>query len=359
MIFIVTVALVSQFVMADPLTFGQAALKLDVYETSKLKRDIDNLALQNAVTIQNDVQSSIDLMNDYNIRQSKPEALELKIIANTTLDKTRLGNQIKDMGYLIEENATFLGFRKLYLGAFSAQKTLELEQLKYANQQHIYSAEQVKHDKGMITSLQLKQSEQALIKAENAVKLAQIDFDGIYAKLNNMAHGEVILSAETAKVDAMQPIDYYLNFIDNRFEIKSLVIKNQIKALELPYYEEEYNFTNAQIVEDYDAIKDDIKLNELNIEQQRYAIKKELQQAYIDIEQATNQLSTLKQKLTDIHARYQQMQVLLDKGYISQAELNAFKVNIKQLDNAYQLASISFNTKRLAFTYATSVGPVY
>ncbi len=123
-----------QTTFAESVYLYEALPNLDIIVENKLKSEMDESDLKSAITIQRNTKQGLDLVELYQIAQTKKSLLRMKIGANTTVEKTKLGNKIKRLGYNLARNSTELAVQKLYLGTVSAKLNQELAQLKYDNQ---------------------------------------------------------------------------------------------------------------------------------------------------------------------------------------------------------------------------------
>ncbi len=347
-----------QGAFADATKFYLAVEGLDVYSVNKLKREVDQLELQTFVAQKSNLKSAKKLIKKYRLGQGIQEELETEMAIANMVEKAKLGNRIKDIGYQVEENATFLAARKLYLGALKAKLDLELAQLVYDNQLEVFNADKVKWQNGTISETDYLKATKQFDKVNNDLELAKIDYNKMYGKLRTLLNGDVELVSEPARLNPLAPLSYYNDLIDHRFEIQRPKLQAQIIDLDLPFYTKRFLAVPA-IKRQYEEMVVDKKSYQLDIEQKRYEIRKEIQQARLEIQQATLEVKTLATKLTDLRARLTQLEVLYDKGAISKQKLNDFKVTVKQLENGYYLKSCDLNNKRIALGMAISAGPAY
>ncbi len=352
------IALATQVTFADATKFYLAVEGLNVKTTNKLKREVDRMEVQSFITQKNDLEAAEKLIRKYNIGQSIEEELQFDIAIGTMVEKAKLGNRIKDIGYQVEENATFLAARKLYLGTLKAKLDLELAQLIYDNQLVVFNGDKVKWQSGTISETDYLKATKQFDQVANNLALAKIDYDEMYGKLSNLLNSDVEIVNEQPRLSKLAPLSYYQKSIDYRFEIERPRLQAKIIELELPYYSKRFLAVPA-IKRKYKEMLVDNEGYQLDIEQKRYQIKKEIQQARLEIQQDMLQIQSLQTKLTDVQARLMQLQDLYDKGVISQQTLNDFKITVKKLENGYYLKSCALNNKRIALGMAVSAGPAY
>ncbi len=358
LLILMIVALVTQGVFADATKFYLAVEGLNVKATNKLKREIDQLELQTFVVQKSDLKSVKKLIKKYRLGQGIQEELEMEMAIVNLVEKARLGNRIKEIGYQVEENATFLAARKLYLGTLKTKLDLELAQLIYDNQLAAFNADKVKWQNGTISETDYLKATKQFDKVTNDLELAKIDYNKMYGKLRTLLNGDVEVNSEPARLSPLAPLSYYNGLIDHRFEVQLPKLKAEIIDLDLPFYTKRFLAVPA-IKRQYDEMVVDRESYQLDIKQKRYEIKKEIQQARLEIQQAALKVEILATKLTDLRARLTQLEALYDKGIISKQKLNDFKVTVKQLENGYYLKSCDLNNKRIALGMAISAGPAY
>ncbi len=347
-----------QLSFGEALKFYRAADNMSVYQQTALKREIDVLSLQSIMAQQSDIKAGLRLINDYQLGQGIVEEFQTELALTTLLDKAKLANRIKQAGYKVEQNATLLAARQLYLAVLKAKLDTELAQLEYDNAQDIQAAEQIKRQHGIITELDYLRVVNQAAAAGNSLKLAQIEYDKTYGKLVNLLHGDVLIEVEQPRLSALPPVDYYLAQIDNRLEIQQPQLQTEIIDLDLPLYSKRF-LVVRDIRRDREALLLDRERQQLLLDEARHQIKKEVQAAYLSVEQMINEVASLTTKLADLRTRLDQMELLYRQGVVSQQKLNQFKITVKQLENGYYLKACALNTQRLALQMATSVGPAY
>ncbi len=347
-----------QFIVADSLPFYQAVDGLRVYQVNRLKREIDGLALNSAVAQQSDLKAARKLIKKYNLGQGIEEELEFNIAIANLVDKMRLANRIKDMGYAVEQNATFLAARRLYLATLKAKLDCELAQLQYDNRQAQLTGDVVKRDNGMISEIDFALSQSETEQAANDLALAKIEYDRLYGKLKQLLGNDVSIAVEQPRLSELASEDYYYSTIDNRFEIARAQIQIDIVDLDLPFYSDKY-LVVRNIRTKYGALLREKNSYQLEIERQQFLIKKEIQQAMLDVKQSISEIENLQIQLADLRSRLNQMETLYAQGLISRQMRDDFKVNLKRMENGYYLKCCQLNNQRIALGMAVSVGPAY
>ncbi len=357
---LLTVLLLSlQMVGAEALPFYLAVDQMDVYAENALSRQIDSAALQEAVTSQNDLKQLRGVMKRYNIKQSNNYQLKFDILQNTTLEKTEIGNQLKNYGYRIAENANFLGARKLYLGALSAKLDCELQQLKFDHHKRRFAQDEVRYQSGTISELDFLLAQQKFLLQQQALAAAELEREKMYEKLKAMLNCDVEVLPEQPRLTPLLDLQHYVALTKHRFDLIGPRLKIKMIDLELPYYDEPKYLRRSDILEDYEALSRDRRQFALELDQSGYAVKKEIENAYIDVKQTMLDLDTLDKKRTDVRLRWQQLQELYNQGMIAEDKLDEISEAYKKLDNGYQLMVVGLNNKRIALAMATSVGPAY
>ncbi|MCK8061243.1 MULTISPECIES: TolC family protein [unclassified Fusibacter] len=357
---IISCALItSQLAFAQPILLSTAIDSSDSFVENELQANLDKFAIQSAVSTQNNIENLLSMYKKYNIRMDNSEELNFVILANTTLDKTLIGNEIKAMGYRLAENATYLGARNLSLAVLSAKQSTDLALLKLETSEAKLEAAQKKYELGLITNLDLQEEVLSNRMLVNELKEAQTTYADLNAKLTDLAGAEVIVVREEPISADLQPLEYYSKLSENRFEIKQLQKTNELLALDLPYYQLENYLYSKNVKEDYNDLQRTIELNHLKIESSGYQIENEIRDAYFDLQSSRNSLIALKAQLDSLRTRYAQMQNNYNLGLISSIMLKEFSQNVMQLENGYYLAAYDYNTKRLRLNYAVSIGPAY
>ncbi len=358
LLMLVFLTLATQVAFADAVPFYKAVDGVNVKAVNKLKREVDRMELQSYIKQKNDLKALKKAIRKYKLGQNLESDLEMEIAIVNIVDKARRANRIKEIGYLVEENATFLGARQLYLGALKAKLDLELVQLIYDNQLAVFEGEKTKLSNGTISETDFLTANNHFSQVVNELSIAKINYDEMYGKLRNFLNNDVEIVVEQPRITPLAPLDYYEKSIDYRFEIEQPRLLTEIIDLDLPFYTKRFLVVPA-VKRKYKEMLVDKQGYQLDIERKRYQIKKEIQLALFDIQQDINAINTLSTKLADLRARLTQLQALYDKGVISQQKLADFKVDLKRLENGYYLKSCVINTKRIALGMAASVGPAY
>ncbi len=358
-IIIVIISFLLIFNCSFALSLGEALQKLPIIEENKLQKELDIRSLQGVIDAQYGASDFLKIDKRYGLGTSEHKRLEMKIAKETSLEKAKLGNKIKKMQYSLAENASVIGVRGLYTAALAAKGEYELSNLHYAvaKNNYVLAVKQLKN--GDITEYQYKEKQIELNQAANVEALARIDYESYKQKLSVLLGVDVEIAPEQPRLDPLQSLDYYKAGIGNQITVKAPELQNQIIELDFEFYEDRFLIQNEKIERAYDDLWREYKTNKLAIKAAKLAAEKDIEKAYFDVNNMYLQTKSLQDNLFALDQRLVQMEELYQAGLIAENKLNQLKIQHKQLENAYHLASFSLNTKRQALVMATSVGPSY
>lgn len=344
---------------ADTINLSQAIERLPIKAENKLQRQIDLMDMQLAVDVENGNRSYTELIKEYDLADSQESALQRKIASEISVEKTAIGNQMKDLQYNLEENVAQLKLRAAYVAALSAKMDTELKQLHLEAATRDYQLAEVQYQRGDITSADFEVKKIALNNAEIEKRLADVNYKKFREELNAMVGAEVLIAPEAAQTVDLADLDYYKSKAGNNIRVRIPQLKNEMIQLETPFYENRYLQKNPRIARANDDLWRDYDFNKLDVKAARLEIEQDIDRAYTDVSATILKVKNLETDLNASKDRLVQMEQLEKSGTISQKRVYDFKIEQKKLENAYLLSAFDLNSKRQALMYSISIGPLY
>jgi len=317
------------------------------------------LNLESARSAEISIESTRETFKKYGIDLEPEEALEFDLIQYTTYKRADLGVQLTAMGSQITKNAVELGMRELYLGTYSAKLSLAVQEQKLLIANKKLALEVQKQKKGVSTALAVKDLAQGVKLAKLERDKVQLQLTRLSRQLQQMAGQGVLLEAQKYAPDTLQIKDYYLAQMDNRMEVKSLKLQNDMDTLVLPYYEKDKRLTIQKNKTTYDQTVARIGQRNLQIKVAKLKLDQELERAIQDISGTVRQEVSLKAQLKLLENQMANVKTMVSKGLVPALQLEEMSVGQMELKNAIQLVQMQYNLKRIKLNYATSVGPAY
>ena len=270
-------------------------------------------------------------------------------------------------GKKVTVNALISGLRDLYIMLFNADSSLNIAKQKYNIALEVKTQNQIKLQQGLITPLDMRQSEYNLDKASGDMEAAKRSRENALRSFNiflgvpiDTGYSSVQAPNEdpVVKIDTVE--NYINNALNNRMEIVDLKRQSELKKLEASVLELFIqNAYPVHIREDYKNALTEVKNLDLNIEIKKLAIQKEIKDAYIDVLNAYKSVKTMKGTLETQKKALANMEQRYKLGYITKDVLEQYRVTISDLENKYKMALFSYNTKVMKLNNASGIGPAY
>lgn len=267
----------------------------------------------------------------------------------------------------ITANTLKTALRGVFLGVCSASADIELKQKQLDLAVKVNNQDKLKLKRGLITSLDMQESDYNLTKAQNGLNAAKRNYENAVRSFNEF----VGISAKTQYTDVIyeeklskqtwESVDYYIEqALNNRFDIVSLRKQLALKEQEKGITESSYVYKNSTTAQDeYETLLNDIEQLNMDIESTKLSITDEIRNAYVDVIKAGKNVNSLSNTLKLQQSNYSKMQARYKAGMISSNVLEQAEIGLMQVENGYKAALFDYNTRIMRFEYATGIGPGY
>ena len=268
---------------------------------------------------------------------------------------------------LITQNALRTSLRGIFLGLYSAQNDLQLKQKKLALTTEINKQDILKLEKGMITELDLEESNYNLLKAQKDVDSANRSYKNSVRSFNqfvglssNTGYTNIVYEETLARPELKPVEDYISKALENRFDIisirKQIALKEQDKKLTDTGSAYKVSTTDQDT---YERLLNDIEGLNIDLEEMKLSITDEIKNAYVDVASAGKGLDSMYNTVKLQRSNYEKMQARYKAGMISKNVLTQTELGLMQTENGYKAMVFDYNTKITRFNNATGIGPGY
>lgn len=264
-------------------------------------------------------------------------------------------------------NSMKIGLRGLYLGVYTADNDCKLKQKKNELAQTIYNQSKIKYERGMITSIELSQSEYDSLKAKAAYDAAKRNYENILRSLNSFigvkldtAYDQIIYE-EIFDETKLKDFDYYTEkALSYRLEVVSALRQISLMEQRKGIYEKyPYTIKLPENKKDYEAMLLELEKQKLMLEKEKIEIEKEIKEAYIEVSVSESNITGLKKVLDLQKNNLENMKSKYEKGLIPKTLLDQIQIGYDETDNGYKAALFDHNTKLMKLEYAAGIGPAY
>jgi len=264
-------------------------------------------------------------------------------------------------------NSMIISLRGLYLGLYTSSNDLKLKQKEYELAQAIHKQNTIKSEKGMITDVELEESQYDLLTAKTAVKTAERNLENALCSFNAFIGEDFdkrydkIIYNEKYDTSRLKNLDYYSSkALVKRMEVVSL--KKQIKLMELNKDIIEripYCLNSSDIKKNYDELTEDIEYEKIKLKQAQIEVERNINEAYLDVEEAEKNLISLGKILDLQKSNLIKLKKQYEKGLVSKVSVDQAQLTFEELENNYNAALYDYNTKIMKLEYAAGIGPAY
>lgn len=298
----------------------------------------------------------------------KPETkLMMKKVKELYPEQFKFSWEASKSNHIITMNSLNQTLRGVFFGIYSSQSSLQLKQKQFNLAAEINRQDKLKLEKGMITNLDMTESDYNLEKAQKETVSAQRDYDN--AVRNFIQFVGLPSSFQFTQADfedvlrhpAWKPVDYYIGeALANRFDIVSIRRQIAMKELDKNITESGHLYQNDTVTKDeYDRLLNDIEQLNVDLEGMQLSITNEIKNAYVDVIKAGKGVDNLNNSLKLQQRNYDKMQEKFKAGFISKTMLTQAELQLIQLENGYKAAFYDYNTRIIRFNNATGIGPGY
>lgn len=254
--------------------------------------------------------------------------------------------------------------RQAFLSCFSANQSIAIKKLRV----EIYTKEndqnKVKQKKGLISKIDLEESQQRLLAVEMELAAAVRNRETAVKSLNLLLgaplkteYGSFIFS-EAIKEDLLLPEEeYVVKALENRKELWDFQKQIELKQLEMKVMEvNRVNEIYYQTRIDYGDLVNSAQALKLKLEQEKARIELEIRTSYLDIKKAKQNLEKTLKKVKLQENALAIASAKVQSGVKNTTMIEALKIDLKEAKNAYALAGYEYNTKILELEVALGSG---
>lgn len=337
--------------------FEEAFLNSKAVQKYKMQLRTDDFKIIEAKMGENSISSYYGLVKEYGLTVTFDDRLKHEIIQETSTKKARLGKDIAGASHLLELNTRKSNYRKIELGAFKAQLDMQLSQKKAEYAKEVYEARQKMLKLGKITDEDLQMAKNEYDRAMHSMDAYKIEFDHLKSLLDYYLDADVQIKEESLNVTKLEPLEYYLAQVENRFELYMRKKQNEMDALEIEIYEDKFNALSPVHKDRLTLLKRGVEKRAAEIEIQKNLISDEIQRGYHALADKKRSLDSFSQKVKNLEQRSENMKKLYDFGKISLHDYKSFKLKELEAQNGYKIMIMDYNNSYRDFMYGISVGP--
>lgn len=268
---------------------------------------------------------------------------------------------------IITEKSLALGLRDLYFGLMQSDNNYDIAQKRFQLAKNKHDINQLKFNQGLITKLDLEESEYELIKAEKSVDEAKRNRDNMTRSLNSMLGVDISTEYNTVEFNelkrdlSLKPLEYYIEkALAERLEIKSIEEELRLKGLKKEIFEKSKLFKKSySLMEEYEDLNLEIEALEAKMEKAKYDIENEIKKAYIEIKNDLNNIESTTELIKMQKRTLDKLKTQYESGFIPKTVLDEMEIGIDELENMKELVIYGFNTKIMKLEEAAGLGPAY
>lgn len=268
---------------------------------------------------------------------------------------------------IITEKSLALGLRDLYFGLMQSDNNYDIAQKRFQLAKNKHDINQLKFNQGLITKLDLEESEYELIKAEKSVDEAKRNRDNMTRSLNSMLGVDISTEYNTVEFNelkrdlSLKPLEYYIEkALAERLEIKSIEEEHRLKGLKKEIFEKSKLFKKSySLMEEYEDLNLEIEALEAKMEKAKYDIENEIKKAYIEIKNDLNNIESTTESIKMQKRTLDKLKTQYESGFIPKTVLDEMEIGIDELENMKELVIYGFNTKIMKLEEAAGLGPAY
>lgn len=295
------------------------------------------------------------------------EQMQLKLMKEFLPESMKFNYEVKKMAIKITENAMANTADNLFAGLYSTYHSIEMAKQSLELAEKNLKREQERFSNGLITQLDLEESELELKGAKNALTKAKRDYDNMHRQFNSLTglpldfrydligtpwtnENGILITEDQAIAEALA----------NRMEIWST--KKQINLvifrMEIYRHKNVHKF-HQQTIEDYENALDELENLKLTLSQQEYEIEKEIRLAYQDLEKSYNDLELSKLNLARQKNQLETLKTQYQSGLVPISVVEQLELAVKQLEFSVNINLVNVLNKQDKLNRAMSVGPNY
>lgn len=250
------------------------------------------------------------------------------------------------------ENQLIINLRSHYQPLLTANSAIEIQKKKYSVDKKLHNLNVVKYRNGMITELELEESEYSLLKAQMDINEVVRNYENICRNFNlyiGSPIGTYYNEVEYEKLDdtPMYDIDfYYEEALKNRHEIQSIERQISLKKLEMEILEKNQAYKiYTRVKKEHENIAVSIKNLELDLEKTRLNIKKEVYSIFVDAVKASEAIGRAERNLDNVKRKLYLAEARYNAGVLSELTVEQAKLSVQEAEVSIKNAVYNYNTQ--------------
>ncbi len=260
-----------------------------------------------------------------------------------------------------------ISLREIYAGCLNYynDSNIKTEKLKIENRK--YSQNKLKYENGLISNIDLKESEYNLNKAKTELEVSKRNFTNMIRNFSSFLGVEVgeDFSKYIVKEDqnniAITGIDTYIKYaLEENADTKAIEKDIEVKKLSIDIDEREDSF-NSSITRQKSYRDTQRVLEKLNVqlENKKYEVETNIKQAYIEVMKERDNIETLNKNISILETKLSKYTAQYEQGFLTKTIIDDVSIGLTELKNTLNVATFSYNTKVLKLYYAAGIGPLY
>lgn len=326
-------------------------------EKYRLDMRTDDFKVIEAKLAENSISSYYGIIKKYGLEVTFDERLQHEIIQETSTKKALLGKEIAQASHLLELNTKKSNYKKIQLGVLKGRQDYDLAKRNYGKALDELKSAQKSLELGKKTQLEVEIAQNNCDLAAHNLDVKAQEWEHSENLLEYFLGGKFFVEAEEMTQAKIEPLEYYLGLVDNRFEILMRKKQNEMDALEIGIYDEKLNILSPSQKDVHTLKNREVKRREEEIGQFRLLIGDEITRGYHVLLDKKRALESFAQKVENLKERQLHMKKLFDSGKISRADYTDFELKYLEAQYGYHLMVMDYNHFYRDFGYATSVGP--
>lgn len=304
---------------------------------------------------------------DYYINYDAETRLAMTKMRELVPEQMKFSWEAAQANRRITQNTLRTTLRGIFLGLYSAQNDLQLKQKQLSLMTEINKQDLLKLEKGMITELDLEDSNYNLLKAQKEVEIANRTYENTVRSFNQFVGSPSkteftnIVYEETLARPELKPVEDYIGkALENRFDIVSILSQIALKEHDKKLTDTGFAHKSTTTGQDtYERLLTDIEKLNVDLEGMKLSITDEIKNAYVDVASAGKGLDSMYNTVKLQRSNYEKMQARYKAGMISKNVLTQTEIGLMQIENGYKSMVFDYNTKITRFNNATGIGPGY
>jgi uncharacterized protein (UPF0335 family) len=261
-------------------------------------------------------------------------------------------------------NAMVIGLRNCYLGLYSSDSENKISQRKYELAQMINNQDKIKHQRGLISDIELAASEYDFMKAKTEAEAAKRNYENMLRSFNayigmkpETVYGSVAYDEQYSSGRLKQCDDYVNAAKKNRLDIvgleKQILLLSKKKAIM-----DEFPLSLNTVVarKDYNSTIADMELLTLKLESMYLNIEREIKEVYVEVSAADKNIVNMKKMLDLQKSSLEKTEKRYLLGLISKNIMDQAQIRYDEFESSYKSALFDYNTKLMRLEFEASIG---